>query len=138
MTAGFVGPSISATMQADGTWTLNRKLVYHSDVTDKTYIVPRGFNTDYASTPRWPIVYWATGNTAHREATLHDFLYRSGIEKRTTCDAIFREAMKVTGVPAWRRTAMWLGVRLFGAPFHKHTGLPENVAPADAPANTDG
>ena len=126
---------MSATLQANETWTLNRALRYHSDVTNKTYKVPRDFNTDLASTPRLPFVYFAAGGTAHAAAVVHDFLYRTGAEPRTVCDAIFREAMALTGVPAWRRWLMWAGVRLGGRRHHVDTtAKPENVAPPDAPA----
>jgi hypothetical protein len=135
VTAGFVGASISATMQPNGTWTLNRKLTYHSDVTDRTYVVPRGFNTDFASVPRLPVAYMLTANTAHAPAVLHDWLYRTGTEPRTVCDAIFREAMQITGVPSWRSWLMWAGVRAGGRRHHVDTtSKPANVAAPDASA----
>lgn len=135
MTAGFIGADISASRQADGTWTLNRALRYHSDVTNKTYTVPRHFNTDFASVPRLPVAYYLAGNTAHQAAVVHDWLYRTGAEPRTVCDAIFREAMAATGISAWRRWLMWAGVRIGGRRAHVQTAPePANVAPADESA----
>lgn len=133
--SGFIGPELSATMQPDGTWSLTRKLIYWSATTKRRYVVPRGFNTDFASTPRLPVVYLLTGNTAHQAAVLHDYLYRTGMESRTVSDRLFREAMAATGVPAWRRTMMWLGVRLFGRGAYVRTAPAGNVAPPDAPAS---
>jgi len=96
--------------------------------------VPRGFETDFASIP-WgirnlfpPMGPWS------RPAIVHDFLYCSrgtgvldtanaphlcGITRlfpyeRWEADLIFREAMQVVGVPAWRRAVMYRAVRLGG------------------------
>ncbi len=136
MSPGFIGPDISASRQTDGTWTLNRKLVYKSAVTGRTYTVPRGFNTDFASVPRLPVAYVLTGNTAHQAAALHDYLYRTGAEDRTTCDAIFREAMAATGIPGWRAWMMWVGVRLGGRRHHVQT-TKAVVPAADESAKVD-
>lgn len=135
MEAGFIGPDISASRQSDGTWTLNRRLRYFSAVTGKRYTVPGDFNTDFASVPRLPVAYMLTANTAHQAAVLHDWLYRTGAEPRTTCDAIFYEAMVATGVPKWRAWLMWAGVRAGGRRHHVDTtAKPANVAPPDASA----
>lgn len=82
--------------------------------------VPSGFVTDFASIPwgLWnlfpPLGLWA------RPAIIHDYLYdRGGMTARRTytrkeADMIFREAMEVVGVPAWRRQVMYGAVRLGG------------------------
>jgi len=38
--------------------------------------VPAGFETDYASVPRLPLMWLIAGDVAHEAAVLHDFLYR--------------------------------------------------------------
>lgn len=99
-----------------------------SDDSDERITVPAGFVTDFASIP-WglhnlfpPMGRWS------RPAIIHDFLYATagdgiyGARKYTTrdaysraeADAIFREAMKVVGVPAWRREVMYSAVRFGG------------------------
>ena len=78
------------------------------------YMVPAGFQTDLASVPRIPFIYDALGSTANEAAVLHDYLYSRHVVDRKTADAIFLEAAKSTGVPWWRRYAMWAGIRLFG------------------------
>jgi hypothetical protein len=129
--------ALDVKLQADGSWTLGRDLVYASVVAQTVYRVPKGFNTDFASVPRLPFVYLMTGNTAHAAAVVHDFLYRTGAETRTICDAVFREAMEVTGVPGWRRNLMWAGVRVGGRKHHVDTtAKPENVAKPMAAAST--
>ncbi len=76
--------------------------------------VPDGFETDFASVPRLPVVWLLAGDTAHQPAVVHDWLYVNRKFSRSTADAIFAEAMATIGVPLWRRAAMWLAVRIFG------------------------
>lgn len=118
--------------ERDDTVSVCTDIVYESKVTGKTYKVPAGFNSDLASVPRIPLAFLLTGGTANRPAVLHDFLYRTGAEDRSTCDAVFAEAMAATGVPAWRRKLMWLGVRIGGRGAHVDTS--DSVAPASASA----
>lgn len=55
---------------------LTRELIWINE--DKSVVIPEGFETDLASVPRLPIIYTIWGNRAHREAVLHDYLYRIG------------------------------------------------------------
>ena len=96
-------------------WELVEALYYRSDLAGRTIIVPPGFRTDLASVPRLPLVYWLTGDTSHAAAVVHDYLYGSREVSRKMADDILREASRVTGVPAWRRFLMYLGVRVGGA-----------------------
>lgn len=99
----------------DNRWRLTNPLVYHSAVAGQTFTVPSGFVTDFASVPRCiPIAYALCGGCANEASVVHDFLYTTHPVDRATADAVFREAMGLTGVPAWRRFGMWLGVRVFG------------------------
>jgi len=88
-------------------WRLNAAMVYEIDPS-KMICVPIGFETDFASVPRVPLAFWLWGDRAHREAVIHDFLYRKdayiydlaenfrtrryGIPKEDA-DWYFREAM---------------------------------------------
>lgn len=79
-------------------------------------VVPRGYQTDFASVPRclwW--IYPPTGPWAPA-AVVHDWLYTQGeaAGDRAIADAIFREGMRVLGVSVDERTAMYLAVRVFG------------------------
>lgn len=105
----------------DGKWKLVAPLLYQSDAALETFTVPAGFVTDLASVPRVPVAYLLTGGTSNEAAVVHDYLYSTGIVSRETADAVLREASAVTGVPAWRRGLMWLGVRLFGGSHFVHT-----------------
>jgi hypothetical protein len=76
--------------------------------------VPTGFITDYSSVPRWlPFEYALYGGHAKKAAVLHDWAYATQRHPRQAADALFFEAMRVTGL-GWRAWPMWLGVRLFG------------------------
>jgi hypothetical protein len=78
-------------------------------------IVPRGFVTDFASVPRlfWRILPpWGTYSPA---AVVHDYLYATGRFPRKKADQAFLCLMKALGVPRWKRTVMYWGVRLGGS-----------------------
>lgn len=87
---------------------------YQSDLAGKTFTVPVGFKTDFASVPRIGIIYAALGDTAHEPAVVHDWLYYAGVTTRKEADQILLEAMVVFGVSAWRRWPIYWGVRAGG------------------------
>lgn len=77
--------------------------------------VPAGFVTDFASVPRLPLAFLLAGDTGHRAATLHDWLYSTMHFPREKCDEIFRAALEAEGIGAFTRSLMHAGVRLGGA-----------------------
>ena len=83
--------------------------------TGDVFLVPRGYETDFASIPaaaRWAINPFGS----HAEAAvIHDWLYAVG-EKATRLEAdqIFRYAMKEAGVNLVRRNLMYEAVRRGG------------------------
>lgn len=103
---------------------LLQDLIYESDLIGKI-VVPAYFVTDFASVPRLPIIYSCWGNRSHREATLHDYLYRcdsNPIATRDVADSVFKEAMKATGKSAFIYMPMYWGVRIGSSPyFHKRS-----------------
>jgi len=102
---------------SDSVWIITEPLIYDSQMLKNTVEIPAGFNTDFASVPRVPIIYSLWGDRAHREATLHDYLYRIDAEpilERALCDKVFREAMAATGKPWYIRHFMYAGVRIGG------------------------
>jgi hypothetical protein len=93
------------------------------DVTDVELIkVPEGFETDLASVPRLPIVYMMVGNTGHKAAVLHDWLYATNYYPRHKCDLLFYHGLRESGIGYINAKAMYLGVRLGGAkPYSEYT-----------------
>jgi hypothetical protein len=98
----------------DGLWQVVQPFVYQSDVAGQTFTVPADFQTDLASVPRLPVVYWLTGGRASEAAVIHDWIYTHKMVPRRVADAVLREASAVSGVPRWARDLMFYGVRAFG------------------------
>lgn len=87
---------------------------YQSDEAKQIITVPIGFYTDFASVPRFPLIYALLGDTAHEPAVVHDWLYYSAIVNREMADNVLYEAMTVFGVEDWRRDMIYEGVRAGG------------------------
>jgi len=89
----------------------------------KITVLP-GFVWDGASVPRffWRLVGAPMNGKYVPAALLHDVLYAAEMFPREKCDAVFLEFMAQLGVAWWRRTAMYLAVRLGGgAVWAEHT-----------------
>lgn len=84
--------------------------------------VPKGFETDFASVPRYLWAFFPPDGQYSQAAVTHDFLYQKMKDltwvgpkrSRKECDQIFLEAMKELGVGVWKRQVMYRAVRLFG------------------------
>ena len=77
--------------------------------------IPEGFVTDFASIPRFLWFMVPPFGRHAPAAVIHDYLYASGQEgARRYADFLFREAMKDSGVPVWRRNMMYFAVRFGG------------------------
>jgi hypothetical protein len=113
---------ISLKPDSDKIYILDFPLIYKSDVLG-TIKVPKEFYTDFASVPRVPIAYMFFGDRAHREAVLHDYLYRLDSKPQATymeANRVFLEAMYVRKKSFVVRYIMYLGVVLGGwASYHK-------------------
>nr|WP_315400071.1 DUF1353 domain-containing protein [uncultured Duganella sp.] len=90
-------------------------LQYYSDVLGRQIEIEAGFLTDYASVPRIPFAYWLFGDSSHRAAVVHDWLYRHhDVCDRAKADEVLLEAMTVEGIPRWRRAGIYAGVVVGG------------------------
>jgi hypothetical protein len=108
----------------DVVWELDSPLVYESDFLKETITVPKGFQTDFASVPRFiPIASNTLLDKSHRESVIHDYLYRDDslpLVTQKEADEVFFEAMTVRGKSKWVRYSMWAGVRIGGfTSYHK-------------------
>jgi len=76
--------------------------------------VPVNFITDFASVPRifWPII--SPIDEHAKAAVIHDWMYKYNYAKKSRCEEIFNEAMKVLDVPDWKRICIYWSVYTFG------------------------
>ena len=106
----------------DNIWRLDSPLIYESDRLGMI-TVPEGFQTDLASVPRLPVLYMLWGNKAHREAIIHDLLYRIDSDPQASfseANSVFLEAMTCRGKSCSVRWPMYWGVCLGGrGSYHK-------------------
>jgi len=111
----FTGPVVVQEVdRGDGSrWRLVEPLTYQGR--DEPFVVPAGFETDFASVPRaftWLIPRYGRYTKA---AILHDFLSQQAAAGKfawVDADGIFRRTMRELGVPILRRWLMWAAVRL--------------------------
>jgi len=103
------------------TWRLAKDLLYASAVegAPPSILVPAGFETDFASVPRGLWNLFPPDGSYTAAAVVHDCLYREGVAKRAAADAVFLEAMVVTGTGRFTRICIWASVRLFGWMHYK-------------------
>jgi Protein of unknown function (DUF1353) len=109
---------------------------YESDLAKKTFTVPVGFFTDFASVPRLGIIYAMLGDRAHEPAVVHDWLYYAAVTTRAMADDVLMEAMARKYLPWWQRYPIWWGVRAGGWlawNTHRKAGHPEVGKFADSP-----
>lgn len=125
MSACFLSPlDVVLVDEQAGTWQLDSPLVYFSEIIGGRITIPSGFETDFASVPRLPVVYLAYANRGRKAAVVHDYLYRTGSATRGICDAVFREALIADGESLLVSWAMWAGVRIGGIFAYKNGGKP--------------
>ena len=81
----------------DGTsrWRPAVRFDYYSDMLGGTVKVEAGFHTDAASVPVTPFLYAIYGNRYMRPSLTHDYLCRMRKYRRTLCDQVFLEAMRL-------------------------------------------
>lgn len=106
----------------DGTWELLED--WNCAYEDHKYTVPKGFNTDGASIPRflWPIYGSPMEYPYPLSATLHDYLYYSGCvedpdpkcDLRKQADKAFRDYNMQLGMGKIKAYTEYWALRLFG------------------------
>jgi len=119
----FTTPLVVTPLEDGRNWKLIESFIYHIGnlESDEIVSVPAGFETDFASVPKflWNILPpWGRYGKA---AVIHDYCYRKGLFTRKRCDKIFYEGMKVLKVPYWKRNVMYRAVRWFGGKAYKGT-----------------
>ena len=116
--ARFMGP-LDARFLGNDMWLVLNDLTYQRDI--KEFItVPRGFITDYASTPRFVWLFMPKSGEYDPAAVVHDFIYVMGgvlpgkTYTKADADHIFLETMEVLGVGWVKRKLMHQAVKWFG------------------------
>ncbi len=114
--SSFTTPLIVSPLSDGRNWRLVKSFTYHIGTKfSRHYIrVPKGFITDFASSPSqiwWLIPPWGRYGKA---AIIHDYIFQTKIRTRKEADDIFREAMGVLGVEPWRIFLMYWFVRILG------------------------
>jgi hypothetical protein len=89
-------------------------LVYHSELLGRIVTVPTSFVTDLASIPRLLFSAIPPMGRYDKAAVIHDWLYQRGTVNRGEADAVFNEAMGVSGVGRIKRWTLYSGVRVGG------------------------
>lgn len=111
---------LTATKQEWRTWKIKEDLVYCSEVPGVGIVtVEKGFVTDLTSTPRPVWLIFPPDGSYTAAAVVHDWLYAKAIVPRKVADAVFLEAMKLSGTWPGVRHSIWAAVRLFGGIFYK-------------------
>lgn len=102
-------------------WVLEKGFkFYYADefgYKEKEVIIPKGFVTDFASTPRFLYPLFPPIGIYNKAAIVHDYLYSKDCSlkvSRFEADLFFLQAMEVLGVKKWKRIAMFFAVRIFG------------------------
>lgn len=106
---------IELTPECDNIWVVTSPLRYQSKILQGIIEVPPPFYTDLASVPRLPFIYALWGNRAHREAVIHDYLFRKDSIPVVTwfqANRIFLEAMEARDKTRRVRYPMFMGVML--------------------------
>ncbi|HPE06252.1 MAG TPA: DUF1353 domain-containing protein [Smithellaceae bacterium] len=135
---GFQNTLVSMEIGMAGSTTIHKvhEPLYYIDEQGRLWFIPIGFETDLASIPRIPVVWFLWGDRVHREGVLHDFAYRkdsyyfvrnaSGVWikvdkqiSRSEADDLLFEAIRSEspchkGEPFWVSYPVWAGVRVGG------------------------
>ena len=84
--------------------------------------IPKGFVTDFASTPK--SLWWFFGpiGTHIIPATIHDYIYTSQLFSKEIADKLFYDAIKDYGVNSWKAWTVYKAVSMAG---DENYGTPE-------------
>ena len=89
----------------------------HVYIDDEIFIIPKDFETDLASIPRW---YWMILSPQYSAfvypSIIHDYFYRcANLKDRAFADEVFYKALRANGVSKYTSLKFYLAVRFFGA-----------------------
>jgi hypothetical protein len=80
--------------------------------------VDKGFQTDFMSIPRIPLVYDILGNRGRRLGVVHDWVYKTAMFPRKVCDDLVFEMGRECGFSHAEMWEIYVAVRMCGAPHY--------------------
>jgi hypothetical protein len=99
--------------------------------TDGIVKIPAGFICDLNSMPRF--LWWASTPTDYPEAgAVHDFLYDQQVP-RDVADQVYREVLVASGMGAFRASARYRALRIFGGAAYRSHAKPKPAVTAGTP-----
>lgn len=125
MDAAFLTPLRVEKIGAQ-TWLLIDDLQFQSVTLDRVVVAPRGFQTDFASIPRYLWSVFPKTSRWDQAATIHDGGYAGALTDlngerisvtKKQADQLFLEGCKAEGVNTVIAYIMYWMVRLFGDPI---------------------
>lgn len=100
---------------------------YRVNYGGKTFLIPRGFESDGASVPRlfWRVVFPNSDSHATTAGICHDYIYRLQPEgwTREEADRMFLSLLVEFGVPVCQALMAYHAVRWFGGIAWKENGM---------------
>jgi hypothetical protein len=114
--SSFTSPLITECLPDGRNFKLHSPFTYHvgNKYSNLLIKVPKGFTTDFASTPSF-LWWWLPPIGKYtKAAVLHDYLYQTHECTRQFADRVFEEAMIVFNTPVWKARLMYYAIRLFG------------------------
>jgi Protein of unknown function (DUF1353). len=108
-----------------GEWEHLNDFSYQSDVAKCIITAKRGERTDFASVPRFPLIWLFAGDKGRKAAAIHDHLYRTMELDRELSDEVLKEALLVEGYTEDEADSFFFAVRIAGGP---HYGIASPVA----------
>lgn len=121
MSARFLTPLRVEELEPESGWflVLTKAKVLEPLVAEVTgipdkIVVPAGFETNYATVFRLPLLYLFFGRVGDAAAVVHDWLYYVQSTTRKEADRAFYYLLRAKKVSRWRALFMWAGVRCGG------------------------
>lgn len=78
------------------------------------YVVPVGFETDFATVPQLLQSIVPKIGTYTKATILHDYWYKAATNNKKWADSEFLKACIMLGTPRWKAYLMYAAVRIFG------------------------
>lgn len=96
-------------------WVLQDDFHFYLD--DTIIVVPKGFETDFATTPMLVDFIFGYEFKFSKANVIHDYLYSTKKYDRKTSDYIYYKSLIKLGISTTKSRIAYLSVRIFGNKF---------------------